>query len=723
MLFNKIKTLFGLILKGLSAGIIFALCGIILVLGISVTIGFNPIVDYVLFVLAFAFGFIILYLLFLKFFKLIKIPAFSFFSVLLSSSIITILLPNARVIVPFILFEMFCGGMLAFAIRKNSFRSIRCFLILTPVILNLLVFYFLLNEGFSSNVPDASEYYIKQNTASLPVENLSNAKIYKVKKLYYGSGNDKTREIYKDSVQIITQLVNAVPVFKGSTSFPDNLLRKFYWGFDASNYPVNGRVYYPDADGIFPLVLIVHGNHIMNASSDAGYEYLANQLAGLGYIAVSIDENFLNISWLGDYAHDEFFVRAWMILKHLENWRKWSTQEDSFFYEKVDMDNIALIGHSRGGAAVAIASVINKHNKYYENANIDFDFNFNIKGIVQLAPANHYRDNTRKNVELNNINCLTLHGGYDTDVSASTGNAIYNKIKFTDNETHFKSFFYIYNANHGQFNTVWGRRDLAFLKGGGMLNLKPIMKKENQEEITKTLVSAFLEISLKNKNEYLPLMKDFRNAGNCFKNEYIINQYEDSEFIYLADYEDDANVETTTLNGCFIEGNNLKTWKEDMLLYHHKTQENTAVYLGWDYSQTDDFQAAYYTIKLGDNALASVKPDTLTNFFFFISNNTDEIAELDFTIEFVGVDFKVSQTFSALRKLPPPMNLKLKKTDFLRMNQGYSQSANMLQFVELPLSEWIDINDKFDPFALTEIRFVFDKTPKGEIVLDKIGFN
>ena len=47
-------------------------------------------------------------------------------------------------------------------------------------------------------------------------------------------------------------------------------------------------------EGLFPLVLIVHGNHLMNDYSDPGYEYLGKLLASKGYIFVSVDENFLN---------------------------------------------------------------------------------------------------------------------------------------------------------------------------------------------------------------------------------------------------------------------------------------------------------------------------------------------------------------------------------------------------------------------------------------------
>jgi hypothetical protein len=71
-------------------------------------------------------------------------------------------------------------------------------------------------------------------------------------------------------------------------------LRSRYWGFDAANLPLKGRVCYPDGDGPFPLALIVHGNHFMMNDSDPGYDYLGELLAIRGVILVSVDQNFLN---------------------------------------------------------------------------------------------------------------------------------------------------------------------------------------------------------------------------------------------------------------------------------------------------------------------------------------------------------------------------------------------------------------------------------------------
>ncbi|HKJ93207.1 MAG TPA: hypothetical protein VJ957_08565, partial [Longimicrobiales bacterium] len=114
---------------------------------------------------------------------------------------------------------------------------------------------------------------------------------YHVLHLYYGSGTDRHRPEYRDSVAFTTTSVDAskmVDLGKSAKS------RNKYWGFTPDSFPRNARVWYPDGPGPFPLVLIVHGNHNMKDYSDPGYAYLGKLLASRGYIAASLDENFLN---------------------------------------------------------------------------------------------------------------------------------------------------------------------------------------------------------------------------------------------------------------------------------------------------------------------------------------------------------------------------------------------------------------------------------------------
>ena len=78
-------------------------------------------------------------------------------------------------------------------------------------------------------------------------------------------------------------------------------------------------------------------------------------------------------------------ARAIVLLWHLQLWREWNQTPDHPFFGKVDMSNIALAGHSRGGEAVTIAKKYNteKHN----GSDPDLDFGFSIKSLYAIAPV------------------------------------------------------------------------------------------------------------------------------------------------------------------------------------------------------------------------------------------------------------------------------------------------------------------------------------------------
>src|SRR5215207_2284233 len=95
---------------------------------------------------------------------------------------------------------------------------------------------------------------------------------FAVKMLYYGSGNDRQRAVFRDSVSMKTPPADASRMAsppKGKEAW-----YKKFWGFDMKTLPLNARVWYPDGAGPFPLVLVVHGNSDPKKFSDPGYAWL-----------------------------------------------------------------------------------------------------------------------------------------------------------------------------------------------------------------------------------------------------------------------------------------------------------------------------------------------------------------------------------------------------------------------------------------------------------------
>jgi len=209
---------------------------------------------------------------------------------------------------------------------------------------------YLLYPGKGQEAYKAWSLEVKHLPDHLEAEDPTKAGIYMVDSLTYGWGKDKRRKEFGEDVDLITQVVDGSNFLDGWEKFSGKM-RTLYWKMGPDSLALNGRVWYPEGDGPFPLVLMVHGNHLDRDFSDPGYGYLGRHFASHGIISVSVDENFLNGAWanFSKGLKTENDCRGWLLLKHLEQWREWNQNDSTFFSEKVDLERIVLIGHSRGG--------------------------------------------------------------------------------------------------------------------------------------------------------------------------------------------------------------------------------------------------------------------------------------------------------------------------------------------------------------------------------------
>jgi dienelactone hydrolase len=557
---------------------------------------------------------------------------------------------------------------------------------------------------------------------------------YRVKFLFYGAGNDIRRREYGPSVAIRTGTVD------GSAFFDDfqgwkRWVRKKYWGFDLDKLPLNARVWYPDGAGPFPLALIVHGNHNMADFSDPGYAYLGELLASRGFIVASIDENFLN----GGLFHDppnQQPVRGWMLLEHLKLWREWNRTPGNPFTGKVDMDRIALMGHSRGGEAAATAAAFNRMSYDPEDANIRFNYGFRIRAVVAIAPPDGQYKPAGQHRWIEDVSYLTLQGAHDADVSKFMGSRQWDHVRFTHPGPWFKAEIYAYRANHGQFNTVWGRTD-AEAPDSWLLNLKPLLAGDDQRRISKTYISAFLETTLHDRREYLPLFEDWRIAREWLPETVYVNRYQDGFYTPLAGFQEDADITTTTAEGGRIRGENLSIWHEGRIPWRSGDREYNGVFLGWN--RAKDAPAASYTLTLPDGAAAKWNLDFASTVELSIAA-LDQDAPLpgkkddgttprkgdretpDFTIELVSSGGAISTAVvSRFFSIPPPLREKFSKLPMEERLFKKDDWEPVFQTVRIPFVAFEGARS-FDPRTLVELRLKFDRTPMSVICVSGIGF-
>jgi hypothetical protein len=149
-----------------------------------------------------------------------------------------------------------------------------------------------------------------------------------------------------------------------------------------------------------PFVLFLHGRHTTcyqggpngfysgdwpcpsgwsPIPSHLGYQYITDILASQGYIAVSISANGINGQ---DHNAPDggAEVRSLLIRRHLSLWARWNTVGGDpwrgKFRGKVDLNNVVLVGHSRGGEGVNRAAIDASSSSPYK-----------IVGLVSYGPT------------------------------------------------------------------------------------------------------------------------------------------------------------------------------------------------------------------------------------------------------------------------------------------------------------------------------------------------
>src|ERR1700759_4670858 len=192
-------------------------------------------------------------------------------------------------------------------------------------------------------------------------------------------------------VSVPWSVAHAVPVLTGEYKLPASFDREVTPElFDSPNEQRLeteewARVWRPQADGVYPLVIFLHGNHgtcgfydsthhvridsdntytydgtcpdgFVVTPNHLGYDYLAKDLAGHGYVVVSINANrgvTAAPGVPGDWGLN--LRRGRLVLRHMEYLSQWNAHggaPDSLGFQltnPIDFSHVGLMGHSRGG--------------------------------------------------------------------------------------------------------------------------------------------------------------------------------------------------------------------------------------------------------------------------------------------------------------------------------------------------------------------------------------
>ncbi len=558
---------------------------------------------------------------------------------------------------------------------------------------------------------------------------------YTVKTATYGAGSDAHRPEFAAQADLRTQPVDGSKVLNGWKGFTGWARTKF-WGFDATMLPLNGRVWYPLGNGPFPLVLVVHGNHLASDFSDPGYQYLGQLLASRGYIVVSVDENFLNTMETDVIGglEKENNARGWLLLEHLRIWHEWNTEKEHLFFGKVDTGRIALVGHSRGGEAVAHAAALNRIAYNPDNAEARFNYGYQIRSIVAIAPADAQYRPADTRTPLTNINYFTIQGSHDSDVSSFAGLNQFDRVKFTGDEAWFKSAVYVEAANHGQFNTQWGQFDTGVGLAKRLVNTSALLHADEQRRIAEVYISAFLDCTLREVPEFRRLFQDCRYGSMWLPKTVYVTQYADSSMQPLCAFDEDIDLATASARGGTVAASNLTRWREGCVKLRGGLNEDRAVFLGWDRNQKPGEPSYEITwpadvFKLGEGSVLSFcladadqdpTPDDAKTQAAAKKTDGKEREPIDLTVELTDAEGHVACLHvSQYGTLRPQIKTPYFKSTLLHW---HPLSEPIFQTFLLPLSDFQVVNTDFDPSKAVKLRLIFDRTASGVVIFDRAAF-
>lgn len=360
---------------------------------------------------------------------------------------------------------------------------------------------------------------------------------------------------------------------------------------------------------------------------------------------------------------------------------------------------------------------------------------------MAIAPADGQYKPAGAHRWIQDVSYLTLQGSHDADVSSFMGSRQWDHLRYTQPGPYFKAELWTYRANHGQFNTVWGRHD-AGEPLSWMLNLKPLLSGEDQRRVSKTYIAAFLEATLHDNARYRPLFADWRVGRQWLPATLYISRYRDAAYQSLASFDEDADL-TTTAPGGVIAGEKLSIWREGRIPWRQRDRDYNGVFLGWN--RTKDPALPFYTITLPENAAAQWKLDKDSTLELSVAaldedapqpgkkkdgdkkeekkdgktkDKNKERESPDFSIEFTARDGQVAVVqASRYQPIPPPLKEKLTKIDFVDGQQYEKDWEPVFQTVRIPLA---GLN--VEPAQIQSVRLKFDRTAASVICLSSVGF-
>lgn len=487
----------------------------------------------------------------------------------------------------------------------------------------------------------------------------------------------------------------------------------------------------------YPLVILAHGRHgaseferladgsvrlsvagrripIKNAAGERvefknfeGLEYLASHLASYGFVAASINLNgkFDPATGAGELVTpqgatvtcrptlvDEAAItqRGLVVLRHIQALRDLNTS-DPIFQNKVDLDNIGLVGHSRGGDAVVAAQDTNA------SILMPLTVGENIKAIVSIAPT----DNRNLNAELP---YLLLIGTDDADVSDLQGLRLYDRALPP------KQGVIVVGAIHNFFSSNWQWQD--------EVSSEPPVSRAQHESIARGYCNLFLQRYVNGLSGEAPYFTGARRL-NLPASVELHFAYQAANRLLVDAFEEVPTDKVLNSLNEPVTTNTVASFDEVDL--HHLTdacglnlatwfQDTHGLMLEWS------SLAASYTSALGGLSVQRVQPFEALSFRVAQDGdvNPPGVAQ-DFRVRLTDTDgAEATLKVSDFGVIPPPRT---------KTVNGSSVTMSVLKTIRIPLQRFKQQNASLRLDSLASVSFLFNEKVPGKLAFDDIEFS
>lgn len=452
--------------------------------------------------------------------------------------------------------------------------------------------------------------------------------------------------------------------------------------------------------GTCPPGYVVTPNHL-------GYGYIAERLASWGYVVVSINANRGITAGAG--TEDDFglnLARGRLVLKHLQLLSQWNDAPGATpsslgvdLVGKLDLGNVGMMGHSRGGEGVRAAYVLYRDSGSPWPARITSPLG--IKAIFEIGPVDGQTSRT-----LNALGTAwnVLLPMCDGDIFNLQGMRPFDRMlaASTSEPTPTpKGMFAVWGANHNFYNTEWQENDSQGCRGTGHTALFDSEELGSAKQRATGLhalmgffrahVGANAQPAL--NNTYDPL---YRVPESLETITHVERAYADAAFASNVRVLEDF----TGPSGTSLAGE--PTVAQNVQVMHLGVAEHDpvlkAAFVKWTAASRDTyFEVPWAAPNVGVDASAMKTLD------FRISRASVASVPMSFSIQLVNSDGALSRA--------------LKLHDYLEL--GTYGGHAVLETARIPLADFANATLG----SVRGVRFVFDDTAQGSIYLTSIRFS